>query len=100
MLEWRPTSQQIGSYSVDLTLRDDGTPSLSDMKTVAIVVDATWAPGLILSSNLPRIPTLVGLNDVIIAGTDAGIYRSVDNGATWSEAHSGLPEVMRAKCSP
>jgi uncharacterized protein (TIGR03437 family) len=92
VFEWRPTSQQIGSYSIDLTLRDDGTPSLSDTKTVMIEVSATWAPSIIIGGDVDFIHMLLILNDAIIAGTNgAGIYRSTDNGVTWSEANTGLP---------
>ena len=34
----------------------------------------------------------------IFAGIYAGIYRSVDNGATWSTANTGLPERVTASC--
>jgi uncharacterized protein (TIGR03437 family) len=98
VLEWRPTGQQIGSYTVDLTLRDDGAPSLSDTKSIAIVVDATWAPSVILSSDFVEVNALVVLDEIIIAGTfGSGIYRSVDNGATWSAANSGLPNIFNAR---
>jgi hypothetical protein len=98
VFEWRPTSQQIGSYSVDLTLRDDGAPSLSDMKSINLVVDATWTPSVILSPDLVVISALLVVGDEIFAGTEgAGIYRSLDNGATWGEANTGLPNTNDAR---
>ncbi|MCW5966930.1 MAG: hypothetical protein KIT57_00320 [Blastocatellales bacterium] len=92
VLEWRPTGEQIGIYTVNLTLIDDGMPAQSASKSITIIVDATWTPGVILSPELARAHALVILGDVIIVGTDgAGIYRSFDNGATWNEANTGLP---------
>ena len=43
LLSWTPKFDQLGSYTVNLTLRDDGVPVLSDSRTVMIVVDAKWA---------------------------------------------------------
>jgi uncharacterized protein (TIGR03437 family) len=89
VFEWRPTNQQIGSYSVDLTLRDDGTPSLSDAKTVTITVDATWA-----QTSGPEggfIGAFAVKGRTLFVGTSVGgVYRTTDNGATWTEVKNSL----------
>lgn len=91
VLDWRPTSLQIGSYNIGLTLRDDGTPSLSDSRAITITVDASWTPGVITGGPLILIQSLAATDEAILAGTSsAGIHRSLDNGVTWSEASTGL----------
>jgi photosystem II stability/assembly factor-like uncharacterized protein len=38
-----------------------------------------------------EVNSLASLDDVIIAGTGGGVFRSVDRGQTWEEANQGLP---------
>jgi uncharacterized protein (TIGR03437 family) len=91
VLEWRPTSQQIGGFSVDLTLRDDGIPSLSDVKTVTIAVEATWA-----RTSGPeggRVYAFAIKGRTLFMSVFGGVYRSTDNGATWTPVNNGLTNL-------
>ncbi|MBX3280678.1 MAG: hypothetical protein KF868_21995, partial [Acidobacteria bacterium] len=91
VLEWRPTSAQIGSYTVNLILSDDGVPVLNAEKTIVIVVEASWSPGLTIG-DASTIRALAALDDLLFAGTEgSGVYRSVDQGVTWIEANNRLP---------
>jgi len=53
---------------------------------------ATWAN---VSGNLPDVPvnaiTFDTVHDVLLAGTDIGVFASADDGATWSELYAGHP---------
>jgi photosystem II stability/assembly factor-like uncharacterized protein len=49
----------------------------------------TWSVSGILSSSQPH--SLVVSSHSLFAGTYAGIYRSTNNGATWTPANNGLP---------
>jgi photosystem II stability/assembly factor-like uncharacterized protein len=58
----------------------------------------TWT-GLDSSGNgFPNVPTKViavdSTNGYIYAGTYAGVYRSTDNGATWAQYGTGLPNAV------
>jgi uncharacterized protein (TIGR03437 family) len=93
VLEWQPTKQQTGSYPIDLTLSDSGSPPRRASKTILITVFATWTPSSIIGGSLGVINSLMFSDDTLLAGTFSfGIYRSPDNGATWTEANIGLPE--------
>ena len=48
---------------------------------------------LFLLGSTSDVHALVAFHDTILAGTDAGIYRSIDNGETWSRPSSGAGEV-------
>ncbi len=44
---WTPTAAQAGNYTVTFTVTDNGTPALSDTKTVAITVGAVATTGTV-----------------------------------------------------
>ncbi|MCW5971679.1 MAG: hypothetical protein KIT57_24505 [Blastocatellales bacterium] len=92
VLEWRPTSEQIGTYVVNLILSDNGAPVQTASKSIVITIVATWASSVMINGDSIPILALVNAGDTIIAGTEGeGAYRSLDNGATWSAANNGLP---------
>ncbi|MEP7271053.1 MAG: Ig-like domain-containing protein, partial [Acidobacteriota bacterium] len=87
LFEWTPTAAQIGSYTLNLTLLDNGFPVQSATGSVAITVDAKWARSPGIDGGLIQCFLVNG--STIFAGTDfGGVFRSTDNGASW--APSGL----------
>jgi uncharacterized protein (TIGR03437 family) len=89
VLEWRPTNQQIGVYRIDLTLSDDGTPAMKAAKSISITVDATWAQTAFPPGGTFR--SLAVSSGTLFAGSaGAGMFRSTDNGANWTQINNGL----------
>jgi photosystem II stability/assembly factor-like uncharacterized protein len=87
LFDWTPTAAQIGSFTVNLTLADNGSPVLSANGSVVIAVDAKWARSPGIDGGL--IQSFLVSGNTIFAGTDlGGVFRSTDNGASW--APSGL----------
>jgi uncharacterized protein (TIGR03437 family) len=89
VLEWRPTSDQIGSYTVNLVLSDNGVPVQSTSKSIVIVVEATWA-----QTSGPEggnILVFAVKGKAILAGTQGGgVFRTTDNGSNWTQVNNGL----------
>lgn len=50
-----------------------------------------------ISSTLPDVPfhSLLFFSPVIIAGSDLGVFYSVDTGATWQHAGNGVPDALQ-----
>jgi hypothetical protein len=89
VLEWRPTNEQIGTYTVNLVLSDNGVPVQSAAKSIVIVVEATWA-----QTSGPEggnILVFAVKGKTILAGTQGGgVFRTTDNGANWRPINNGL----------
>jgi uncharacterized protein (TIGR03437 family) len=95
---WTPTAQQPGAYVVTFKVADNGSPSLSAVKTVAITVVATgagpsagmWAPtaGPVGGGAF----SLLASGQNVFAGSGVnGVFRSTDGGGLWKRASKGLP---------
>jgi uncharacterized protein (TIGR03437 family) len=89
VLEWRPTNQQIGSYTVNLRLSDNGTPVQSASKSIVIVVEATWAQTSGPGGGNCLAFAVQGKS--VFAGTiGGGVFRTTDNGVNWTQVNNGL----------
>lgn len=105
---WVDISTGLGGHGVSDLAVDPGNPNVvyaaitgygagtQIYKTVNALAPApTWNPA---AAGLPNIPTNAVLVDpgasaVVYAGTDLGVYRSVDSGANWSPFMTGHPVV-------
>ncbi len=90
---WTPTFNYTGLQNITFLLRDDGTPQLSQTRSVTVVVNAKWArtsgpEGAIANA---FVSTTAGL----FAGTNEGVYFSANNGRSWQQVNTGLPDPVR-----
>jgi len=86
---WTPKFDQLGSYTVSLTLGDDGVPVLSDGRAVTIVVDAKWSGTSQMGASITYSVAVLG--NILFAGTyGGGVYRTTDNGVSWTGVNNGL----------
>ncbi len=72
------------------------TPFKDSIEPAAIQIPPAWERG----SLNKQVNRLAAINDVIIAGTGGGVFRSIDRGKTWEEANQGLPNGERGSLAP
>jgi uncharacterized protein (TIGR03437 family) len=95
LLSWTPKFDQLGSYTVNLMLTD-GTSVMPDNKAVTIVVDAKWASASPLDDST-SIYSLASIGNALFAGTVNGVYRTTDNGISWTPVNNGMGRhIVRA----
>ncbi len=89
VLRWVPKFDQIGSFTVNLLLRDDGSPVLNDSRAITVRVDAKWAATSQLGAG--TINSFTSLGDILFAATaGGGVYRTTDKGVSWAAVNNGL----------
>jgi uncharacterized protein (TIGR03437 family) len=86
--DWTPSAGQIGNLAVNFQVTDNGINSLSEAKSVAITVIGQWAPTVGPEGGLVRAFLSAGAN--LFAGAPGGVYRSSDQGQTWTAANAGI----------
>jgi uncharacterized protein (TIGR03437 family) len=94
LMEWTPTNEQNGVYSFNLMLSDNGKPPLNDSKTITVSVDATWA-----QTSGPEggnIEAFALKDRAFFVGTTGGVYRTTDDGVTWTLVNNGLNRAVQA----
>ena len=84
---WTPDFLQAGSHQVSFKVTDNGLPAANDTKEVTITV-VGWAPTAGPEGGIVRTFHAAGGN--LFAGVQGGVYRSSDQGQTWSPAYSGI----------
>lgn len=89
---WTPTANQTGNFAVTFTATDNGSPAMTDRKSVAInvggVTGAQWTQTAGPEGAAVRAFVVNGTN--VFAATDGGIFRSANDGVSWSPASNGL----------
>jgi uncharacterized protein (TIGR03437 family) len=89
---WTPNATQLGNHTVTFTVSDNGTPVLSHIKTVTIVVNGQWT-----QTAGPEGGFILGLlvnGATVLAGTESGgIHRSTDSGQNWTPSNTGIVSV-------
>jgi len=92
LLNWTPTSAQEGVYTVSVTVKDKGSPALTATQAIRLTAIAQWA-----KTSGPegggRIYSLLNAGGILYAGTATdGVYRSTDNGQSWTPVNNGLSD--------
>jgi uncharacterized protein (TIGR03437 family) len=86
---WTPTFLQARNYELTFNVSDNGEPPATATVKVQINAGAKWA-----RTSGPEggsISALLQIGRTIFAGTTGGgIYRSTDNGSTWTTSNEGL----------
>jgi photosystem II stability/assembly factor-like uncharacterized protein len=99
---WTPANNQTGTFTVNFTVTDNGTPALSDTKSVTITVTGSSVSGPLtwvkISTGLPGNTDpkgLVASGDTLFVSYQHthGVYRSNNAGASWSQFNTGLDTV-------
>ncbi|MBI1763386.1 MAG: IPT/TIG domain-containing protein [Acidobacteria bacterium] len=88
---WTPTANQTGLATATFTATDNGSPVMTDRKSVAINVGGAitqWAQTAGPEGAVIRVLLVSGNN--FFAGTDGGVFRSANDGASWTPANNGL----------
>ncbi|MDX2029973.1 MAG: Ig-like domain-containing protein [Blastocatellia bacterium] len=79
---WTPRFLQTGNYVLTFKANDNGSPSLSDEKTVSVTVSAQWEKAGVLEGAQVNAVFCLGAN--LLAGTEGGgIFRSSNQGNSW-----------------
>ncbi len=93
---WTPQSG--GTFTLNFTATDNAVPPLSTTRSVTVTVAPGAGPGVWaaagsgLAGSFLSIRALVVSGANLFAGTQSnGVYRSSDNGATWTSVNTGLP---------
>jgi len=72
------------------------TPVKDSIEPEALQIPPEWERG----SLNKQVNYMAAINDVIIAGTDGGVFRSTDRGQNWEEANQGFPHGERGSLAP
>jgi len=72
------------------------TPVKDSIEPDALQIPPEWKRG----SLNKKVDHLASINDVVIAGTGGGVFRSTDRGQTWEESNRGLPYGERGAIAP
>ncbi|NOT58865.1 MAG: tandem-95 repeat protein, partial [Acidobacteria bacterium] len=96
---WTPLAA--GTYYASFTATDNGTPALSVTKTVTFNVTGAAIVGnwTNVSIGLPAgntITSLTALDTEVFAGTGTGIYKTSNNGASWTLSSEGFSQFDRS----
>ncbi|HMY74722.1 MAG TPA: YCF48-related protein, partial [Blastocatellia bacterium] len=90
---WTPPAESVGkTYVARFRVKDNTAEELSDTKTVTITTGTLWAKTAGPEGGVVNSLVAVGAN--LFAGTfSGGVFRSPDQGNTWTVANNGLGEL-------
>ncbi len=87
---WTPTANQTGAFTVTFTATDNGSPVMTDRKAVAINVGGVAAQWTQTGPDGAVIRALLVSGSNVFAGTNGGVFRSANDGVSWTPANNGL----------
>lgn len=90
---WTPPAESVGkTYIARFRVKDNTAEELSDTKTVTITTGTLWAKTSGPEGGTVNSLATAGAN--LFAGTfSGGVFRSSDQGNTWTAANNGLGEL-------
>ncbi len=92
LFSWTPTAPQAGTYTVTFKATDNGTPVMNATASVAMTVTIQWKPTARIEGGW--IPAMLTNGSNVYAGTlGGGIYRSNNQGLTWTAFNTGLADL-------
>ena len=89
----------VGAFGGVYASEDNGntwTPAKDSLEPAALQIPPEWGKGALNK----EVNCLAAINDVVIAGTGGGVFRSTDRGQTWEGASLGLPRGERGSLAP
>ena len=91
---WTPRAAQIGTYQVTYKVTDNGSPNLSQSKSVRLQVMnlENWKKLARFDSKVTTLNDLEIWNGFLVAATNAGVYLSWEDG--WLEINNGFTNLM------
>jgi photosystem II stability/assembly factor-like uncharacterized protein len=72
------------------------TPVKDSIEPAAFQIPPEWGRGALNK----EVSCLAAINDVVIAGTGGGVFRSIDRGQNWEGASQGLPNGELGSLAP
>ncbi len=72
------------------------TPAKDSLEPTAVQIPPEWGKGALNK----EVSCLAAINDVVIAGTGGGVFRSIDRGQNWEGASQGLPHGEFGSLAP
>jgi photosystem II stability/assembly factor-like uncharacterized protein len=72
------------------------TPVKDSLEPAAFQIPPEWGRGALNK----EVNCLAAINDVVIAGTGGGVFRSIDRGQNWEGASQGLPNGELGSLAP
>lgn len=88
---WTPSETQFGNYTISFNVTDNGTPPQSDTKTLVVTVLGRWRQTAGPEGGL--INVLLTNGTTLFAGTRGGVFRSPNQGQSWTAINEGLRDL-------
>lgn len=82
---WTPSANQMGMFTVNFTVADNGIPVLSDTESVSIDVSnlaVTWAQGGKFGG--AQVYAFLPISGSLFVSTSDGVFRSGNGGVSWT----------------
>ena len=92
----RLLAQGFGGVYASANNGNTWTPVKDSIEPDALQIPPEWRRG----SLNKKVDHMAAINDVVIAGTGGGVFRSIDRGQTWEESNRGLPYGERGAIAP
>lgn len=92
---WTPASAQTGSYQVSFKVTDDGSPRLSQTRSLQIKVMRLdgWTKVNGANNVIKQFTGLKFMGSNLFASSLSGVFVSTNNGDSWAQVNNGLTDI-------